>query len=153
MINVESTDIWSVTLTDAEKEKAIKGSTEGALAYIFMTSCDDVKMKKLVEDLNNDYAKPGKDKDKIFPKNLSEAVNTVSNIGYYSGINNRRNVLREEIRMNFNQIEEKDWHKMAKCYKCGKIGHIAANCPENKNMSTENNKEKRNKISRRITFK
>ncbi len=118
MKNVESTDVWSTTLNTADQENVIKETSEQALAYLFMMSCDDVRTKKLVEDLNNDYAKPGKDKDKIFPKNLSQAVNTVSNIWYYSGNNNQRNTQREDRRMSFNQVEEKEWHKNARCYKC-----------------------------------
>ncbi len=60
-----------------------------------MMSYDDIKTKKLVEDLDNDYAKPGNDKDKIFLKTLSEAVNTISNIRYYSG-NNSQKMHREK---------------------------------------------------------
>ncbi len=141
--NVENTDIWDFTMDSDDREDIIKETSKQALAYIFITSCDDVKTKKLIKDLNNDYAKPGKDKDKIFPKNLSEAVNTISNTWYYNGSNNQRNTPREERRVNFNQIKEKEWHKTAKCYKCGKLGHIAANCPENKNKSTDNNERKK----------
>ncbi len=78
--NVKSTDIWDITLDIDYRENMIKNTSERVLAYIFMMSCDVVKTKKLVEDLNNDYTKQGKDKDKIFLKNLSEAVNTISNI-------------------------------------------------------------------------
>ena len=46
---------------------------------MFLSSCNDKRITKLMEKMDNDYARLGFKSNKIYPKTLSEVVSLASN--------------------------------------------------------------------------
>ena len=63
----------------ATKAEKINISQENIWAYMFLSSCNNKRINKLMEEMDNNCARPGFKLNKIHPKMLAEAVSLASN--------------------------------------------------------------------------
>ena len=61
------------------KNEKINTSQEKIWAYMFLSSCNDEQITKLMEEMDNNYARLVFKSNKIYPKTLSEVVSLASN--------------------------------------------------------------------------
>ena len=75
----EECNLWDDMVEVSTKNEKINASQEKIWAYMFLSSCNNKRITKLMEEMDNNYARLGFKSNKIYPKTLSEAVSLASN--------------------------------------------------------------------------
>lgn len=114
------------------KAKAISRERDRMLAYMFMQS-GHKGFTPLLRDMENDYAL-GHGK---FPETVEEALQVLTMYmeqPLYKIIMKKQKKEKQDgeatPEMSFAQMSKKEKMKKGLCFKCGKKGHLAANCKE-----------------------
>ncbi len=111
---------------------------EELMAYTFIRGVDQKRSGGILKELSNDFAL-GADK---YPKTIAAAASAITNYkpeksnnpnprNPRNNNNNNNNNTDAENQMGFAQ-KQAEWLKNIICYICKQKGHVAKNCPDNK---------------------
>ena len=128
---------------------------EKLMAYTFLLGADRNRSGKLVEDLSNNFTMG----DNKYPKDLTQAINLVSNhknninnnnYKKYNNNNYNNNNKKHEHQSTYNQMEKSKNHRSGRktfCYICGDETHIAPDCPNKHKFKKNSNVQFKEPVS------
>eukprot|EP00804_Cyclotella_cryptica_P016582 CCRYP_020530-RA/>CCRYP_020530-RA protein AED:0.64 eAED:0.30 QI:0/-1/0/1/-1/1/1/0/420 len=117
--------------TTSQKHKAMELAQEAYLSMMMLDGANYFKFRELREELDNDYAK-GTD---TYPTNRN-AVLRLLNSRKTPSYPRQANVRQSDGAMVFAQGDTSRVDNR-KCFRCGKKGHIATNCPAEKPTTSD----------------
>ena len=137
---IDSLDIWDHQFEENFIRNSIDDTHNRTLAYLFLSNVDTVKCNTMLEEMDNDYAKPGLTKDYIYPDKLDTAISTLSSykVGNLISITKKQFAQQKDRNdgkhHSFAQGQKihgrRDNDGKVRCYGCGAEGVIKPNCPK-----------------------
>ena len=128
LAQVEVTEgVWGSLIPTKMKGKATDLQEEARnkyLACVFLAGVDRQRYKKVVDDLNNDFLSGTTN----YPADVPGMLQLLSNRRGGGGSSKQVDAIRDGI-----QATSFMQRKNIKCWKCGKEGHVARECPKRKN--------------------
>ena len=138
---IKNTSEYASETDDAKKKELLEAGAEKMATFIFMKNSHQKKYGELVSNLKEQYAL-GNDQ---YPKTLRKAVDALSNHkwddAWFTHLEKQKN--KRKSSNNNTTSEQKDdsktdgggrqftqKRKEKTCYCCGKLGHLAPDCPD-----------------------
>ena len=111
----------------ADKEAVLKKEQEKMLAFMFMDGANKKIYGALMRKLHDDHSLG----DAKFPDTIEEALQVLSMKGTKSLKQRGKSDVDEGTRdLSFTQMSKTQLRKKGLCFKCGKKGHMAKDCPK-----------------------